>query len=66
MALGMREDILGPDHGALAESLGLLAEIYEHLNMDEKAEILHKREREIRGRMCGGPAEPPVVAQIRF
>ncbi len=66
MALGMREDILGPDHGTLAESLGLLAEIYERLNMDEKAEALHKSELEIRARMCSLPAEPPFVAQARF
>ena len=66
MALAMREDILGPEHSTLAEPLGLLAKIYERLNLDEKARILHRSELEIRARMCEGPADPSVVAQARF
>jgi len=66
MALAMREDILGPEHKALAECLSLLAEIYERLNLDEKAQTLHRTELEIRARACGVPADPSVVAQARF
>jgi len=57
MAFSMKEDILGPDHGNLAESVGLLADIYDRMNMTEKAHVLHERENEIRNRMCDTRSE---------
>lgn len=62
-ALRIREQVCGPDHPAVADSLYHLAQLYQKQGQYEQAEPVYLRALRIREQACG-PDHPDVAASL--